>query len=121
MDKFARAETEFKLENTNVDKLVKEIHTLANQILNELTIRFTVQIQREYYDHMDRVFSKTKDLEAKMSEMAYNEEQAKVNASRTSQRIHQDYATQQYQKQGYQFQGQGQSQHYGTGYNNQYY
>jgi hypothetical protein len=64
IDKFAKAETEFKIENVNVDKLVKQIHTLANTILNELTIRFTVQVQLEFYEQMDRIFSKTKDLEA---------------------------------------------------------
>lgn len=63
MDKLAKAETDFKLENLNVDKLVKDIHTLANSILNELTIRFTVHVQLEYYEQMDKVFSKVKDLE----------------------------------------------------------
>ena len=72
MDKLAKAETEFKIENANVDKLVKEIHTLANTVLNELTIRFTVQVQLEYYEQMDRVFSKVKDLEMKMAELAYS-------------------------------------------------
>jgi len=42
MDKLAKSETEFKMENNNVDKLVKDIHQCANSILNELTIRFTV-------------------------------------------------------------------------------
>lgn len=72
MDKLAKAETEFKLENANLDKLVKEIHSLANNVLNELTIRFTVQVQLEYYEQMDRVFSKVKDLEMKMAEIAYS-------------------------------------------------
>lgn len=72
MDKLAKADTEFKIENANVDKLVKEIHTLANTVLNELTIRFTVQVQLEYYEQMDRVFGKVKDLEMKMAELAYS-------------------------------------------------
>lgn len=42
MDKLAKSETEYKMENQNVDKLVKDIHSCANNILNELTIRFTV-------------------------------------------------------------------------------
>lgn len=44
MDKLAKSETEFKMENSNVDKLVKDIHQSANTILNDLTIRFTVQV-----------------------------------------------------------------------------
>jgi len=87
MDKLAKAETEFKLENANLDKLVKEIHTLANNVLNELTIRFTVQVQLEYYEQMDRVFSKVKDLEMKMAELAYSQEQAVLNQTQASQRV----------------------------------
>ena len=87
MDKLAKAETEFKLENTNLDKLVKEIHSLANTVLNELTIRFTVQVQLEYYEQMDRVFSKVKDLEMKMAELAYSKEQAALNQTQASQRV----------------------------------
>lgn len=90
MDKLAKAETEFELENKNVDKLVKEIHTLANTILNELTIRFTVQVQLEFYEQMDKVFSKVKDLETKMNDLAYQQEQSVVSQHSTSQRIIQD-------------------------------
>lgn len=43
-DKLNKAEAELRVENTNFDRLVKDIHTVSNQILNELTIRFTVQV-----------------------------------------------------------------------------
>jgi hypothetical protein len=74
MDKLCKAETEFKLENSSVDRLVKEIHTLANSILNELTIRFTVQVQLEFYEQMDRVFSRVQDLESRMYDIAQTQE-----------------------------------------------
>jgi len=90
MDKLQKAETEFELENKNVDKLVKEIHTLANTILNELTIRFTVQVQLEFYEQMDKVFSRVKDLETRMNDLAYSQEQSVINNHSTSQRIIQD-------------------------------
>ena len=43
-DKLQGRKSEFDRENNNADKLVKDIHSIANTILNELTIRFTVQV-----------------------------------------------------------------------------
>jgi hypothetical protein len=39
---------------------------------------------------MDKVFSKVKDLETMMSDIAYKQEQAVVNRSQASQRIIQE-------------------------------
>lgn len=89
-DKLNKAEAELKIENANFDRIVKDIHTISNKILNELTIRFTVQIQLEYYEQMEKVFSRVKDIEQKMNDICYQQEQVEANKSHTSQRIIQD-------------------------------
>lgn len=70
-----QAKNEFDTANSRTNELISSIIEKSDQILVNLTIKFTKEIQLKWYEEMQRVFTATESLEQQMSDIADRESQ----------------------------------------------
>ncbi len=68
-----QAKNEFDTANSRANELISSIIEKSDQILVNLTIKFSKEIQMKWYEEMQRVFVATEGLEQQMSDIADRE------------------------------------------------
>jgi hypothetical protein len=79
-----QAKNEFDTANSRTNELISSIIEKSDQILVNLTIKFTKEIQLKWYEEMQRVFNATESLEQQMSDIAFRESQHYTKYSQPS-------------------------------------